>query len=135
MGDYSIFTNAFQFYEPINSQFTQAVFKDMADNTALYGWGDDEHDYVSAASKNTMLVHASDFANNLSTLTNINTSFQQMESPTTLDTMNANIHTVCFVMTDGDNIQWLTHDFATSKNGITVMNAAVYHWVGPSLPL
>ena len=28
----------------------------MKDNAVLMGWGDDEHDLINAASKNTMMV-------------------------------------------------------------------------------
>ena len=115
LGDYGVFTNAFRFYESINNAFTQAVFKDMKPNAALLGWGDDEHELVKAASKNSIMVHAADFANNLSVLTNIDASFDQQDSPLTFDTSNSKVHTVCFLMTDGDNVQWMTHDFATSK--------------------
>lgn len=116
LGDYAIFSSAFQFYEPIANIFTQSVFRDMKGNPALFGWGDDEHELVSAASKNSMIVHAADYANNLSTLTNFNANFSQQQGSTNFDTLDPNVHTVCFVMTDGDNIQWLTHSFATSKN-------------------
>ena len=114
LGDYGIFANAFRFYEPVVNPFTQAVFKDMHSNAALLGWGDDERELVRAASKNSIIVHAADFANNLSVLTNVDAAYDQQDSPVTFDSSNA-VHTVCFLMTDGDNIQWMTHDFATSK--------------------
>ena len=115
LGDYGIFANAFRFYEPISNTFTQSVFKDMHSNAALLGWGDDERELVRATSKNSMIVHTADFANNLSVLTNVDAAYDQQDSPMTFDSSNANVHTVCFLMTDGDNIQWMTHDFATSK--------------------
>ena len=115
LGDYGIFTNAFRFYEPVANTFTQAVFKDMKPNSALLGWGDDERELVRAASKNSIMVHAADLANNLSVLTNIDASYDQHDSPVTFDTSSSKVHTVCFLMTDGDNIQWMTHSFATSK--------------------
>lgn len=115
LGDYGVFTNAFRFYEPISNTFTQAVFKDMKPNSVLLGWGDDEHELVRAASRNSIMVHAADYANNLSVLTNIDASYDQQDSPNTFDTSNSKVHTVCFLMTDGDNIQWMTHSFATSK--------------------
>ena len=115
LGDYTVFANAFRFYEPISNTFTQAVFKDMHTDAALFGWGDDERELVRAASKNSMMVHAADFANNLSVLTNIDAAYDQQDSPMTFDSLNTKVHTVCFLMTDGDNIQWMTHDFAVSK--------------------
>ncbi len=115
LGDYGVFANAFRFYEPVGNTFTQSVFRDMKPNSALLGWGDDERELVRAASKNAIMVHAADLANNLSVLTNIDASYDQQESPVSYDTSNSKVHTVCFLMTDGDNIQWMTHNFATSK--------------------
>ena len=116
LGDYTVFANAFRFYEPVGNPFTQAVFKDMHPNAALLGWGDDERELVRAASKNSIMVHAADYANNLSVLTNVDAAYHQLDNPVSFDTLSTKVHTVCFLMTDGDNIQWLTHNFATSKN-------------------
>jgi len=115
LGDYTVFAGAFRFYEPVSNPFTQAVFKDMKTNSVLLGWGDDERELIRATSKNSIVVHAADFANNLSTLTNIDAAYDQQDSPITFDSLNDKVHTVCFLMTDGDNVQWMTHDFATSK--------------------
>ena len=115
LGDYSIFSNAFRFYEPVKNNFTQAVIKDMNTDAALLGWGDDEHELVLTASKYSVMVHAADWANNLSVLTNVNADYDQQDSPFLVDTITPGVHTVCFLMTDGDNIQWMTHSFATSK--------------------
>ncbi|MDB5282882.1 MAG: GxGYxY sequence motif-containing protein [Bacteroidota bacterium] len=115
LGDYGVFSGAFRFYEPVKNNFTQAVFKDMNTDAALLGWGDNEHDLVDATSKTSVMVHAADFANNLSVLTNVNADYDQQDSPFAVDTVSPAVHTVCFLMTDGDNIQWLTHQFATSK--------------------
>ena len=115
LGDYTVFADAFRFYEPINNPFTQAVFKDMKPDAALLGWGDDERELVRTASKNSIMVHAADLANNLSVLTNIDATYDQQDSPMAFDSLDSKVHTVCFLMTDGDNMQWMTHDFATSK--------------------
>jgi len=115
LGDYTVFANAFRFFEPISSPFTLSVLKDMKPDAALLGWGDDERELVRATSRNSIVVHAADLANNLSVLTNIDAAYDQQESPVTFDSLVDKVHTVCFLMTDGDNVQWMTHDFATSK--------------------
>jgi hypothetical protein len=61
------------------------------------------------------MVHASDWASNLSTYTNFDVPLSQKNESSDTDII-PNTHTVCFVMTDGDNIQWLTNNFATSTN-------------------
>jgi hypothetical protein len=116
LGDYAVFTNALTLNQPLNDIFTQSVFKNMQNPAVLFGWGS-EHDLVTAASKNSMMVHAADLAKNLSTLTNFrgDTKYNQPDGQYQLDSTNPNVHTVCFLMTDGDNIQWLINSFATSK--------------------
>jgi hypothetical protein len=70
---------------------------------------------VTVASQHGLHVHAADFANNLSTYTNFDVQAQQKyHSPDT--NIIPGTHTVCFLMTDGDNIQWLLGDFADNHN-------------------
>src|ERR1019366_309705 len=100
LGDYSVFSNAFCFYQPVKNNFTQAVIKGMNTDAALLGWGDDEHELVQTASKYSVMVHAADLAANLSVLTNVNADCAQQESPFLVDTVKPGVHTVCFLMTD-----------------------------------
>lgn len=53
------------------------------------------------------MIHASDFAPNLSALTNIEVGPIQQKEPVVPYKVVPNVHTVCFVMSDGDNVQWL----------------------------
>lgn len=113
LGDYSVFANAFHFFNPISGNMTRDALNRMDDNAVLLGWGDSEHATVSIASSYSIHVHPADWAVNLSTLSNINAPLQQKTH--TEDTDSADdVHTVCFVMTDGDNVQWVLNDFATS---------------------
>ncbi|MHB9143321.1 MAG: PA14 domain-containing protein, partial [Paludibacter sp.] len=59
-------------------------------------------------SKKSMLIHPSDFSPNLSTLTNIPVVIPKQKDPVTPYKVVPNVHTVCFVMSDGDNVQWLS---------------------------
>lgn len=115
LGDYSVFTNAFYFFENIGSYLTDRAFSRMDDNSIMLGWGDDEYQTVAIASNNSVMVNAADWALNLSTLSNFNVETKQKNH---LDTLinKEGVHTVCFVMTDGDNVQWLLNDFATNQN-------------------
>jgi hypothetical protein len=86
---------------------------------ALLGWASSEIDFVALASKYDIYVHASDYALNLAVLTqfefdNAQLPFQQKQMsavPTQPQT-----HTVCFLMTDGDNLQWLLNDFTINPS-------------------
>jgi hypothetical protein len=85
------------------------------------GWTSwDEHQWVSHITKAGGYAHASDFANNLAFLTNVDIKQTAPNSKTitaTATTTTANyataankVHTVAFVTSDGDNIQLLEHE-------------------------
>lgn len=113
LSDYSIFGKMYFFFDNISGSLTANIFSSMKPNAPLLGWGTDEYQLVSTASRNSIIVHAADWALNLSVLSNFGVETKQSQynsNPTTIQ----NVHTVCFVMTDGDNVQWLLNDFSTN---------------------
>jgi len=111
LGDYSILSNALHFYDDIHSSTTENAFGHMHPNSVLFGWGDDEYQTVAKASEYSIGVHPADWGFNISTLTNFNAQTKQHvsdEEPSIVE----NTHTVCFLMSDGDNIQWMLNLFA-----------------------
>lgn len=115
LADYSVFGKMITVY---NSSFiagTNRIFDSFNSNAATLGWKDgDEYGIVDYSSKYDVYVHAADWANNLSALSNFNApEFKQPDPPVKPD--KKNVHTVCFLMTDGDNIQWVLGDFFTSS--------------------
>ena len=108
LGDYSAFAKAIQFWSstPISTLATN-IFNTLSSNGAIMGWGPGEDNTVAALSKKSLMIHAADFAPNLSTLTNIMVDNIQQKEPANAFKVVPNVHTVCFVMSDGDNIQWL----------------------------
>lgn len=115
LGDYSIYANAFHFFDPINSSLTNEAFTDMDDNSMLFGWGDDEFQTVAKASTNSINVFPADWAVNISTLSNFEAETKQGNSIESV-AVEDDVHTVCFVMSDGDNIQWMLNDFSTNTS-------------------
>ncbi|MHB2149609.1 GxGYxYP domain-containing protein [Calditrichota bacterium LG25] len=114
LADYAVFGKMITFYSPLTSALTQNIFAFMQPNSPLLGWGSDEFQLVYHSSANSIPVHPADWAKNLSTLTNFSVSLKQQTA--TPDTqITENVHTVCFVMTDGDNVQWLLNDFTTNS--------------------
>ena len=114
LGDYSVFTSSMHFFEDIHSEFVDTVFQNMQDNSILLGWGNDEYQTVSKSSHHSISVLPSDYAYNLSLLTNYEMQLSQKSheiSATKIDS----VHTVCFLMSDGDNIQWLLNWFITDN--------------------
>ena len=111
LGDYSILSNAFHFYDDIHSNTTENAFSQMDANSVLFGWGDDEYQTVAKASQYSIGVHPADWGFNISTLTNFDAQTTQQVS-SVQPAIEENTHTVCFLMSDGDNIQWMLNLFA-----------------------
>lgn len=111
LGDYSILTDALHFYDTIHSPVTENAFSRMASNSVLFGWGDDEYQTIAKASKYSIGVHPADWGFNISTLTNFNAETKQHVTQDATS-IQENTHTVCFLMSDGDNVQWMLNLFA-----------------------
>ena len=111
LGDYSILSNALHFYDDIHSETTESAFSRMFSNSVLNGWGDDEYQTIAKASSYSIGVHPADWGFNLSTLTNFNANLTQKKEASEPETI-PDQHTVCFLMSDGDNVQWMLNLFA-----------------------
>lgn len=110
LADYTTYTKSFQFWDdsPTGALAT-SVYNRMNKGATFFGWGPEEYQTVEQLSKKSMMIIPSDWAVNLSTLTNIpslKAPFKQKE-PVKPFEVKTNVHTVCFVITDGDNVQWL----------------------------
>lgn len=117
LSDYSIFAGALQYWDTTFTSFSDTIYNNMITGTSvMMGWGPDEHSSVLQCSQHGVMVHASDWSSNLSTYTNFNVPSikQRFASPDTV--IIPNTHTVCFVMTDGDNVQWLEGGFDMSTS-------------------
>ena len=105
--DYTIFGNAFSFYDFPTLPRVDTFFSSIQLNGAVFGWFTLENLYVSPTSQAGLHVHASDFSSNLSVYSNFSIPQQHQVNHTSDTILRPGVHTVCFVMTDGDNIQWL----------------------------
>ena len=114
LGDYSVFTNSLHFFEDIHSKLVDTVFNNMEINGFLLGWGNDEYQTVNKSSNYSISVLPADYSYNLSLLTNMNSTISQKTHETITKNIDS-VHTVCFVMSDGDNLQWLLNWFITDK--------------------
>ncbi len=112
--DFSVFAGAWQFFEPIGHPLTTLLFNRCSPNAAVLGWGEDERRTVAKVSSSGLYLHAADWGVNFSVFANFEAETRQRGRPDTVAT-KPGVHTVCFVMTDGDNIQWILNDFATSE--------------------
>jgi len=109
LGDFSVFTNAFQFWDSdANGALSTAAFARMNEGGAIFGYVPSEYNTVDQLSKKSLVLHPSDFSPNFSTLCNIPTLLPKQKDPIKRFEVVPNVHTVCFVMSDGDNMQWLS---------------------------
>lgn len=105
--DYSIMSKSLIFYEDnINdTSLREKIFSSMDRTSRCLGWGPDEFNNVSIASKYGVDVIASDWSYNLSVLSSFPTIVQTQRSYNEVPTED-NVHYVTFIMSDGDNQQW-----------------------------
>lgn len=115
LGDYSTFSNSINFFDTLRSDLTTNLFSRMKPNSALLGFSEyDEYQTIKKATNNMIITQMADYAVNLSTLSNISIDISQKYQESSYEEFD-DVHTVCFVMTDGDNIQWLLNWFATDE--------------------
>jgi hypothetical protein len=97
----------------------------VVDHGAAFGWGP-ENDYVTQLNMHGIWVHASDYNKNFAALSNVKmlTKTDENNSNGTDGQGNHSIipkntyinkHTVSFMLTDGDNLQWTLGPWSTSQ--------------------
>lgn len=112
--DYAVAGNMIHYYGSLNNETSDEIFRNLKPNSLLLGWGESEDGLVNDASRESVMVHPADWANNLSILSNVPAETVQKKNKSN-EPREENVHTVCFVMSDGDNIQWSVNDYATSE--------------------
>lgn len=115
--DYAITSKSLVFYEDnVNDfSFRESIFKSMDDNGHCLGWGPDEHTNVTIASKHGIDVTAADWSYNLSVLSSY-TSIPRKQKQESNFKGEDGVHYVTFIMSDGDNQQWMLGSNYSSKN-------------------
>lgn len=115
--DYAITSKSLVFYEDnVNDfSFRESIFKSMDDNGHCLGWGPDEHTNVTIASKHGIDVTAADWSYNLSVLSSYPSTPQKQKQDTNFKGEDG-VHYVTFIMSDGDNQQWMLGSNYSSKN-------------------
>lgn len=119
LADYSTYTKAFQFWDDSPAgTLADSVYSRMNKKATFFGWGPQEYETVEQLSQRSMMIIPSDWAANMSALTNIppvKDSFRQKD-PVKAFEVKPNVHTVCFVISDGDNVQWLLGSLENTNN-------------------
>ncbi len=126
LSDYGVFAGAYDFYDlNVASQLSKSAFSHMDTNAAVLGWGE-EYPLCSTVSSHGGVLHAADWASNLSTYTNFPSPAQQQRYHSADTVLEPGTHTVCFLMSDGDNLQWLVNDFTSSTDWFGSQRRGLY---------
>ena len=114
--DYAMISKSLIFYEDDVTDYDlrEKIFSSMDDNGHILGWGPDEHGNVSLASKYGVNMVASDWSYNLSVLSSFPLKSQTQKAKADIE--KDGFHYVTFIMSDGDNAQWLLGSNYNNKN-------------------
>ena len=116
--DYSIAAKALCYYSDLydgDSSVKEDILNWAGDNVPVLGWTANEINFVSSNSLYGKITIAADHAQNLSFLSAgdaevvMQGQYEQREI-----TPQKGKHYVAIVMSDGDNVQWMTQDFGTN---------------------
>lgn len=138
LADYSTYTKAFQFWDDAaNGTLATSAYNRMNKGATFFGWGPGEYETVEQLSLRSMSILPSDWAPNMSALSNIpakSKTFKQKD-PVKPFEVKTGVHTVCFVITDGDNVQWLlgSHDNINNWNNPARAHVNLGWTISPSL--
>lgn len=114
--DYAIVSKSLIFYEEDenDSELREKIFKSMDTTARCLGWGPDEYNNVSIASKFGVDIIAADWSYNLSVLSSYPTKTQHQKTNSEIPSEDG-VHYVTIIMSDGDNQQWYLGNNYSSK--------------------
>lgn len=107
--DYAVAKRAFTFYgvsEADHRRITAAAGPDLR----VFGWGGDEHEWIRRVSEAGGAGIPADWSRNLSVLERIPATLPERPRPPVAPVRRGE-RIVAFVMSDGDNIQWMAGGF------------------------
>lgn len=119
--DYAIAGKALCYYSDYDdgsSDETKANILSWAESNApILGWTENEINFVSANSLMSKITVAADWAANLSFHSSLEQDFSIKQSKYQKEDVKAEQgkHYLAIVMSDGDNVQWMTNSFASSN--------------------
>ena len=118
--DYAVMAGAyFNFYDGTNADEHIAMFEFLDDGAVILGWNNvlGEYETVKSLSRLNACLIPADHAYNLSTLSSffgegeVNGALYASGEADAPNVTSDNVHTVCIVMSDGDNLQWALNDY------------------------
>ena len=117
--DYAVMSKAyFSFYNGHDASAHQKKYSFLDDGATVFGYNNTlgEYDTVKSFSGENLQMIPADHAYNLSTLSGFKASEMKQKTAENEVGNDERVHTVCIVMSDGDNVQWILNDFTSSSN-------------------
>jgi hypothetical protein len=111
--DFAVARRAFTFFATDPAFRTEAA-RSLGPQAIVYGWGSDEHDWVSGLSRANATGVPADWCHNLSALQKLPAGRLRRPRRPVLKAEDG-VRYVAFVMSDGDNIQWLCGNFVGNR--------------------
>lgn len=108
--DLAVARRAFVEYPDTAAALTDRV-RELGPDTEVLGWGRDEHEFVQAVSRGGGWVLPADWALNLSAHRWLEATPPSPANKPSWKPARRGERIVCFVISDGDNIQWLLGGF------------------------
>jgi len=140
--DFASANNAFYFSAGKDDRLRGEVAKLLSPGTTFYGWGPDEYRWISVFSHFGSQGAASDYCLNLSNLSKLPARIPRPNTAAPSAPPREGERVVAFVLSDGDNLQWLTGNmafdpkfFGNPHRGEFVMNWGISPLLADSAPL
>lgn len=115
--DYAVMSGSyFSFYNGHSESEHSEMYSFLDNGAIVFGYNNTLGEYGTVRSfsgENIQLI-PSDHAFNLSTLSGFAINEAEQKTKDTNETTAPNKHSVCIILSDGDNMQWFLNDFATS---------------------
>ncbi len=120
LADYAVMCGAyFNFYDGRNVRDHKRMFAHLDGNAVVLGYNNSlgEYDTVNSLAEMNIQLLPSDHAFNLSVLSgfSLTDTDAEQKAPEPSDGKIENVHTVCFILSDGDNMQWIINDYSTTQ--------------------
>ena len=120
--DYAVMAGCYiNFYDGNDGEQHTKMYEFLDDGAVVFGWNNTlgEYDTIKSYSEMNVCMIPADHACNISTLSSFARSgkvngaqYAEAKDYTVDDEAK---HTVCFIMSDGDNMQWMLNDFSNER--------------------
>ncbi|MCU0522620.1 MAG: hypothetical protein MUF84_18245 [Anaerolineae bacterium] len=111
--DFAVARRAFTVYD-LESDDHMRIATALGPDLTAFGWGPDEYAWIHQISSEGGIGLAADWSRNLSVLQRVPATLPERPHPTVRPAKEGE-RIVAFVMSDGDNIQWMGGQFVTAE--------------------